>query len=69
MQRRTLISQALVSSVALLGGRLSMAARPDHQIDALVIGAGLAGLACTQQLMAAALWSLIWLWRPSRCLL
>jgi monoamine oxidase len=30
-----------------------MAARPDHQIDALVIGAGLAGLACTQQLMAA----------------
>ena len=53
MQRRTLMSQALVTSVALLGGRLSMAARPDHQIDALVIGAGLAGLACTQQLMAA----------------
>jgi monoamine oxidase len=52
MRRRTLIGTGLATSVALLSGRRSIAARPEHQIDALVIGAGLAGLACAQRLIA-----------------
>jgi monoamine oxidase len=52
MRRRTLIGTALATSVALLSGRRSIAARPEHQIDALVIGAGLAGLTCAQRLIA-----------------
>lgn len=53
MRRRTLIRYGLGSTVALLSGRRAVSAKPDHPIDALVIGAGLAGLACAQRLMAA----------------
>lgn len=53
MRRRTLIGQGFATCVAVMGGPLAVAARPDQPIDALVIGAGLAGLACAQRLMAA----------------
>jgi len=53
MRRRTLIRQGLATAVAFMGGRLTAVAKPDQSIDALVIGAGLAGLACAQRLMAA----------------
>jgi monoamine oxidase len=53
MRRRTLIRHGLATTVALLSGRRAVSAKPDHPIDALVIGAGLAGLACAQRLMAA----------------
>lgn len=53
MRRRTLMAQGLAASVALLGGRRAVTARPPQPIDALVIGAGLAGLSCAQRLMAA----------------
>jgi monoamine oxidase len=53
MRRRTLIGHGLASASTFIGVRLAMAARPDQPIDALVIGAGLAGLSCAQRLMAA----------------
>ena len=46
MRRRTLIGQGLAASTALLAGRMLMSAQQDQPIDALVIGAGLSGLAC-----------------------
>jgi monoamine oxidase len=52
MRRRTVIGQGMAASLALLGG-LSLTSQPSQAIDAVVIGAGLAGLACAQQLIAA----------------
>ena len=52
MRRRIFLGQGLAASMALLGG-LGQAAKPDQSFDALVIGAGLAGLACAQTLIAA----------------
>lgn len=52
MRRRTVIAQGMAASLAVLGG-LSMGSQRTQAIDAVVIGAGLAGLACAQQLMAA----------------
>ena len=52
MRRRTVIRRGMTASLALLGG-LSMAPPPKPAIDVIVIGAGLAGLACAQQLIAA----------------
>ena len=52
MRRRTVIGRGMTASLALLGG-VTMASPPNPAIDAIVIGAGLAGLACAQRLMAA----------------
>jgi monoamine oxidase len=53
MRRRTLIGHGFASAASFMGVRLAMAAKTNQPIDALVIGAGLAGLACAQRLMAA----------------
>ena len=52
MRRRTVLGQGLAASVALLGG-LTGPSKPRQELDALVIGAGLAGLACAQRLISA----------------
>jgi len=52
MRRRTLLGQGLAASVALLGAQ-AHPSKPGPKVDALVIGAGLAGLACAQRLIAA----------------
>lgn len=53
MRRRKLLGYGLASATGLMGGRFAIASKPDPPIDALVIGAGLAGLACAQRLIAA----------------
>lgn len=52
MRRRAVLGQGLAASVALLGG-LTEPSKPKQELDVLVIGAGLAGLACAQRLIAA----------------
>lgn len=52
MRRRTVIGQGLAASLAVLGG-LAVASQPEQAIDVVVIGAGLAGLACAQQMVRA----------------
>ena len=52
MRRRTVIGQGMAASLAVLGG-LSITSQRTQANDAVVIGAGLAGLACAQRLMAA----------------
>ena len=53
MRRRKFLGYGLASAAGLMGGRFAIASKPDPPIDALVIGAGLAGLACAQRLKAA----------------
>ena len=52
MRRRTFFRHGMAASLAMLGRR-SMASQPSQTADAVIIGAGLAGLACAQQLIAA----------------
>ena len=52
MRRRTFVRHGMAASLAMLGRR-SMASQPSQTADAVIIGAGLAGLACAQQLIAA----------------